>query len=169
MPVFLIYWYSVFLDGSTHIYMRVCPSVWWMDGWSVRNLFFQMIIMESFLNKNPWGRPTLTLLNVLDVLNVLKVLNVLNFLKMDVKKVKKRGTAMNFHRTQYSFQKIYILLLYIIRMMYFLLLCIFPLLCSNEKYIIGMIYTIHCSNKKYIIQMIYCVLWKITYFCLVWW
>ena len=40
--------------------------------------------MESFLNKNPWGRPTLTLLKVLNVQNVLKVLNVLNLLKMPI-------------------------------------------------------------------------------------
>ena len=54
-----------------------------MDGPSV-TCFFQMLIMESFLNENHWGRPTLTLLKVLNVLNVLKALNVLNVLNMPI-------------------------------------------------------------------------------------
>ena len=29
-----------FLEGSTHLYMRACPYVGRMDGWSVRNRFF---------------------------------------------------------------------------------------------------------------------------------
>ena len=43
-----------------------------------------MLKMESFLNRNHWGRPTLTLLQVLIVLNVLKVLSVLNVLNMPI-------------------------------------------------------------------------------------
>ena len=40
------------------------------DGPSDGNLFFFLV------NRNHWGRPTLTLLNVLKVLNVLNVLNM---------------------------------------------------------------------------------------------
>ena len=43
-----------------------------------------MLEMENFLNKNHWGRPTLTLLKMLNMLNVLKVLSVLNVLNMPI-------------------------------------------------------------------------------------
>ena len=51
------------------------------DGSSYGNLFFFLV------NRNHWGRPTLTLLNVLNVLNVLKVLNVLNVLNMPIRPI----------------------------------------------------------------------------------
>ena len=69
---------------SLYEWVSVRPSDGWMDGWSVRNLFFPMLEMEKCLNENHWGRPTLTLLKVLNVLNVLKVLNVLNVLNMPI-------------------------------------------------------------------------------------
>ena len=47
-PLYNFFLFMTFLDGSTHLYMRVRPSVGrsvgpsvgWMDGWMVRNLFF---------------------------------------------------------------------------------------------------------------------------------
>ena len=47
-----LFWQNKFLDGSTNLYMRVCPSVGpsvgWMVGWSV-TCFFQMPKIDNFL------------------------------------------------------------------------------------------------------------------------
>ena len=70
-----------FLDASSHLYMRLCPSVCRSVGRSVCRFvgpcvtrFFQTLKMTH------WGSPTLTLLNVLGVLGVLNVLCVLHVL-----------------------------------------------------------------------------------------
>ena len=44
-----------FLDGSTHLYMRVCPSVGRSVGRSIRpsvTRYFQLLEMGNFLNEN---------------------------------------------------------------------------------------------------------------------
>ena len=45
---------KTFLDGSTHLYMRLCPSVRWMvrpmDGPSVTS-YFRLLEMDNFLNE----------------------------------------------------------------------------------------------------------------------
>ena len=52
----------------------------WMDGLSVRNLFFSLMPkMDNFLHENHWG--SRSLLNVINVLNVLNVHNVLKMYK----------------------------------------------------------------------------------------
>ena len=66
---------SYFLDASSHLYMRSCPSVGWLVGPSVGNPFFLNVENEQFLIENHGGSLTLTLLNVLGVLNVLHVLH----------------------------------------------------------------------------------------------
>ena len=47
-----------FLDGSTHLYMRECPSdgrsVRRMDGWMV-TCYFRMLEMAKSLNENHWA------------------------------------------------------------------------------------------------------------------
>ena len=72
-----------FLDASSHLYIRSCPSVGRMvelsGGWSGTR-FFQTLKMSPFLYENHWSSPTLTLLYVLGVLGVLYVLHVLHML-----------------------------------------------------------------------------------------
>ncbi len=68
--------FDLFIDASSHLYMRVGPSI----GWSVTCFF--MPKMNGFLYENHQGSPTLTLLNVLGVLGVLNPLNVLNMARL---------------------------------------------------------------------------------------
>ena len=72
----------LFLDASSHLYMRVCPSVCrsvcLSVGLSLCNPFFLKPYMSRFLYENHQDDPTLTLLNVLNVLRLLSVLSVLN-------------------------------------------------------------------------------------------
>ena len=86
-----------FLDGSTHLYMRVCPSVGRSVRRSVhpsvRNPLFSTARNGKFSQWKHWGRPTLTLLKVLNVLKVLKVLNVLNVLNMPIGPIAQRPIA----------------------------------------------------------------------------
>ena len=87
---------TLFLDGSTHLYMRECPtdtvrpSVGPSVGPSDGNLLFSNAWNRKISH---WGRPTLTLVKVLNVLDVLKVLNLLNMLNMPIGPIAQRPIA----------------------------------------------------------------------------